>query len=334
MALNVMNEYEKIIEDQLEKTLKFILYYKYNKQICDEFIEVYIENRYNGLAQNITGLTVKSQLLAGLKNKKEKLLEQIEDKTTQIEATYSVFYETTALEKLELDDDIVEKIKDIIKIKEEQLNDYFKSEDDKSDFIESLIEITEKYIQKKKEFIRKFATKEFNLKARGLGKNIQKIDLSYNIKFPMIYSSQAIEKAFDSGLVREDRVFVLYYLATIKVLNDLLESNYTRTYLVDFPAVMVIKKQKTARLLEIINNPSMQDRIILDINYSTLKKDKEYILSLISDGYKIALRIDKDFNWEDELEVQRLTLFKYVILESEEDNKKLSLPKENKILDY
>ena len=126
MALNVMNEYEKIIEDQLEKTLKFILYYKYNKQICDEFIEVYIENRYNGLAQNITGLTVKSQLLAGLKNKKEKLLEQIEDKTTQIEATYSVFYETTALEKLELDDDIVEKIKDIIKIKEEQLNDYFK----------------------------------------------------------------------------------------------------------------------------------------------------------------------------------------------------------------
>ena len=150
MALNVMNEYEKIIEDQLEKTLKFILYYKYNKQICDEFIEVYIENRYNGLAQNITGLTVKSQLLAGLKNKKEKLLEQIEDKTTQIEATYSVFYETTDLEKLELDDDIVEKIKDIIKIKEEQLNDYFKSEDDKSDFIESLIEITEKYIQKKK----------------------------------------------------------------------------------------------------------------------------------------------------------------------------------------
>ena len=63
-----MNEYNKIIEDELEETLKFILYYKYNKQICDEFIDVYIENRYNGLVQNIAGLTVKSQFLAGLKN--------------------------------------------------------------------------------------------------------------------------------------------------------------------------------------------------------------------------------------------------------------------------
>ena len=36
----------------------------------------------------------------------------------------------------------------------------------------------------------------------------------------------------------------------------------------------------------------------------------------------------------DELEIQKLTLFKFVILESEEDNKKISLPKENKILDY
>lgn len=334
MALNVMNEYQKIIEDQLEETLKFILYYKYNKQICDEFIEVYIENRYNGLVENITGLTVKSQLLAGLKNEKEKLLEEFEDKAVQIEATYSVFYETTAFEKLELEDNIDEKINDIIEIKEQYLNDSFNTEDDKNEFAWNLKQITEKYIKEKKKFFNKFKTDEFDLKARGLKKNIQKIDLCYNIKFPMIYSSQAIEKAFESGIVREDRVFVLYYLTAIRTLKDLLDSNYTKTYLVDFPDIMIIKKQKTARLLEIINNPSMQDRIILDINYSTLEKDKDYILGLISNGYKIALRIDKDFNWEDELEIQKLTLFKFVILESEEDNKKISLPKENKILDY
>ena len=329
-----MNEYNKIIEDELEETLKFILYYKYNKQICDEFIDVYIENRYNGLVQNIAGLTEKSQFLAGLKNKKEKLLEDIPDKNVQIEATYSVFYETTSLEKLTFDTEDEQTIKDIIDIKKHALNDSFKTEEDENNFAKNLKQITEKYISKKKDFINKFETNEFNIKAKGLGKNIQRLLIDYNIKFPMIYSSQAIEKAFDSGLVREDRVFVLYYLAAIRVLKDLIDSNYTKMYLVDFPDIMIEKKQKTSGLLEIINNSSMQDRIILDINYSTLQKDKEYVLNLVSSGYKIAIRIDKDFDWKNELEVQRLTMFKYIILESKDDKEKISLPKENIILDF
>ena len=309
MAYNVMNEYSKIIIKQLNEYMKLILDNKYNKSICDEFTNVYMNIRYNGLVENKVGLTVRSKILAELKNKKEELLENNKEKEKNINYTYLFFDDCAYFDTAEINENLEEKIEEIIKNREEYLEN---QESDKLNFRNELKKTIKDNIKEKDDFLKKFDTQEFNLKISNYKDNLQRVNIEYNIKFPMLYSIQAIDKAFNTGTISEDALFIEYYLLSIKVIKEIEKSEYRKSYLVQIKEDLFEKEQKLSRLLEIINNPVLQDRIIIEIDYSTLKKYKDKIYELVSLGYQFGINISEEKEI-DESERQRLTLFKYII---------------------
>ncbi len=317
MSYNVMNEYSKITIKQLNEYMKLILDSKYNKSICDEFTNVYINIRYNGLLEARRGITVRNTLLVSLKEKKDSLLEKMPDKQKNIEYTYLFFDDCAYFDTAEKNENLENQVENIMNYRSEYL-EKDETEEEKRNFKIELKKIIKENIKEKDDFLNKFNTNEFQLKVKNYNDNVQKVELEYNIKFSMIYSMEAIEKAFNTGLINEDKVFVQYYMLAAKVIRDIEDSNYRKEYVVDIQNEFFEKEQKIERLLEIINNPILQDRIIIRVNYEISKKYRKEIYEMISKGYKIAVKIDETFE-NDIAEIQRLAVYKYIIIDEKKE---------------
>jgi hypothetical protein len=76
------------------------------------------------------------------------------------------------------------------------------------------------------------------------------------------------------------------------------------------------KAQKISRLFEIVNNPIAQDRIIMQIKYSELEKNKMVVYDYISQGYKFAIELDQDYV-DEKIEAQKLEVFEYILTSKE-----------------
>jgi hypothetical protein len=145
--------------------------------------------------------------------------------------------------------------------------------------------------------------------------NLKKVVVKYNIKFPTVFSNNAISKAFDSGVVLEDKMFVEYNMIAGQIIKDIEEGNYRKQYVVEFPESIFDKPQKLLRLLEIINHPSIQDRALLNINSNAITENRDKLYDLIRSGYKIALNLDENFE-ANSANIQRLSMFQYVLVDT------------------
>ena len=312
MSVNVITKYLSMSNKHMEDTLKYILGNKYNKQISEQFSSLYFETRYNGLIENKRGLTVRSKLLSQYRELKKKLEESDKGKIPQIEALYNIFDEITYFDTAIFDRNYNEKIEFIYN---EQV-DYFDKPIEKSTFEKELLKIVQNNQREKLKFIKKFDTNEFRLQGSNINENIKKISITHNIKFPSIYSSEAIEKAFNMGTTKEDKLFVEFYLISIRILLDVIKSDYRKRYIVDIDSNLLNKAQKISRLFEIVNNPITQDRIIIQIKYSELEKNKMIIYDYISQGYKFAIELDKGYI-DEKIEAQKLEVFEYILASKE-----------------
>lgn len=312
MSVNVITKYLSMSNKHMEDILKFILGNKYNKQISEQFLSLYFETRYNGLIENKRGLTVRSKLLSQYRELKKQLEESDKGKIPQIEALYNIFDEVTYFDTAIFDRNYNEKIEFIYN---EQV-DYFDKTIEKSTFEKELLKIVQNNQREKLKFIKKFDTNEFRLQGSNINENIKKISITHNIKFPSIYSSEAIEKAFNMGTTKEDKLFVEFYLISIRILLDVIKSDYRKRYIVDIDSSLLNKAQKISRLFEVVNNPITQDRIIIQIKYSELEKNKMIIYDYISQGYKFAIELDKGYI-DEKIEAQKLEVFEYILASKE-----------------
>ena len=176
----------------------------------------------------------------------------------------------------------------------------------------------QEFEKQKKQLIEGFDTEEFAIKLTNYPEknNIYRVNLTQNIKFPKEYSEFAINKAFMTGNVGEDRLFVEYYLVVVQVLKDILKQNFKRQYIVEFAYTLLNKPKKLNNLLNIINNLATQDKICLKIRYEDFKKKKEEIYELMRDGYRVALIIDNSFE-VDYKNIGMLKMFKYIIIDKQ-----------------
>ena len=312
MSVNVITKYLSMSNKHMEDILKFILGNKYNKQISEQFLSLYFETRYNGLIENKRGLTVRSKLLSQYRELKKQLEESDKGKIPQIEALYNIFDEVTYFDTAIFDRNYNEKIEFIYN---EQV-DYFDKTIEKSTFEKELLKIVQNNQREKLKFIKKFDTNEFRLQGSNINENIKKISITHNIKFPSIYSSEAIEKAFNMGTTKEDKLFVEFYLISIRILLDVIKSDYRKRYIVDIDSSLLNKAQKISRLFEVVNNPITQDRIIIQIKYSELEKNKMIVYDYISQGYKFAIELDKGYI-DEKIEAQKLEVFEYILASKE-----------------
>lgn len=178
--------------------------------------------------------------------------------------------------------------------------------------LEDEIEFSKEYREFKKSknnFLASYETEDFYIEYKKTKeKNLYNTTLKHNLKMPELYSDKAIDNAFNNGLIKEDKLFVLYNLIAIKVLNEIINYDYNSCYLIEFNDSLFKKKEKLNRLLKIINNDITKEKVCFKITNKILNDNNKEIFKLINEGYNFAIIKDESYE-KSEYD----TLFKYVL---------------------
>lgn len=295
---NVVSQYTKFILKQFCFYAKEIMEKYYIESLFSEIAKEYINIRYQNIyPQKQNNKTTISYYL----NKKIKEIcldnkDKIKNITFMVEIFNYLIYLDNDIEAIE-----VNKI-------EKELEKLRKQKYSLLDEVEFSKQYRE-FRKSKKEFFKAYETDEFYLEfIKTKEKNLYATTLKHNVKMPELYSNKAIEDVFNSGLVAEDKLFVLYNLISIKILNDIINYNYTSIYLIDFNDNLLNKNDKLNRLLKIIDNDIIKEKLCFKITYKIVITNEKEIFDLINNGYNFAIIKDDSYK-----ENKYDSLFKYTL---------------------
>ena len=309
MTINLTDKYIELTRKQIIEYLKLVFENKFSKKYCDIYIKKYIDIRYYNFYDYDTSRTLRKKILDYLRDTAEELcIDNIEDRMI-IDQMCLFFYYVLYFDKVINSKNIEKTIEKIAKLRKRVLNK------EEENFQKDLYKMVKEYKNQKERLLEKFNSEEFFIKLVNYPKklNVYRVNLKYNLKFPLVYSEFAINKAFNLGLINEDKLLIEYYLVTKKVLEDVLKQNFTRQYVLEFSDKLLSKPNKLKNLLNIIDNTAIKDKISIKIKYEAFIENKEKIYDLMRDGYKITIILDNAFevNYKN---IEGLSAFKYVIV--------------------
>ena len=204
MNYNIINEYISFIRSKLLDFFKLILRNKYQKNLCATFIDKYIEVRYYNETNYLSTKDFINRVNKELIDLAEKLA--TDDNTEDIKNIvalfgYIVYFDDVCpvTEEMELINTLVSD--EIIKIDNKEGLKMF---------------IKQWYLEvknTKEKFNKAINTREFNIVEERLYRKIYYLILEHNVRISNLYSEFAIDKAYNTGTVNEDKLFVTYILA-------------------------------------------------------------------------------------------------------------------------
>lgn len=323
MTINIMEQYIEITKKQIEDYMKLVFEDKFNKRYFDLFTEKYINIRYYNYYDNEVIDTMRRKILEHLKKVCEDIIINNINDRELIENMRVFFYYVLYFDNVVYYKDLRNKVEQIAKIKKRIYGDV------QEEFIEILYQKMQQYIEQKKELVERFSTENFYIRITNYPdrSNVYRINLKYkNIKFPLEYSEFAINKAFQVGLMAEDKLVVEYYLVVIQILKDILKLNFKRKYILEFADTLLKKPKKIKGFLNIINSSAVQEKVSLKIRYEQFVQNKETIYELMRNGYKITIILDNSFDVTFK-NIETLEMFEFVIVNR--DLKKYNEIKQN-----
>lgn len=294
---NVVNEYTEFVLKQFCFYAKKIMEKYYNASIFNELAQEYINIRYHNIypSKQNNKTTINFYLNLKIKELTKNNPKKIENITFMVDILNHLIY---------LDNDIeASEVNKIEKELEEIRKKYYLT--DKLEFSKEYRE----YRKTKNEFLKGYETEDFYIEFnKTKERNLCDTTLKHNLKMPELYSDKAIDNAFNTGLIKEDKLFVLYNLIAVKVLNEIIDYDYISVYLIDFNENLFKKQEKFNRLLKIIDNDITKEKVCFKITYQILQDNKDEIFNLINDGYNFAIIKDESYK-PSEYE----SLFKYIL---------------------
>jgi hypothetical protein len=301
-SINIVNEYIDYTRKSIKKILKITLKKYYNEEIFNEFFNDYVEIRYFDMGPHIKKNTF-SNIEYNLYEKSRKF------KTRNYD--YLTISSLPIYVNIFLADCCNIKANVLANGLYEDRKEYLKLED--IDFYNEVISVYNEYKSKRVEFIEQFKDKKFNCDYYQT--NIRKVyntSLSYNIKFPKLYSSYAISNVYNSEVIYEDMLFIQYYLVICRMFEEIISLDYTNNYIVSFSTSLFSKEDKILRLLNLIDNDICKEKISLTIDYKSFIDNKSKIISMINEGYNFAIIIPKE---QTEIDIEFIrSIFKYIII--------------------
>lgn len=324
MTINVMDEYLELLKKYINKYIKLIFEYRYSKEICERYISKYIDVRYYDFYKEEVdqGLTLRKKVMHILRKESEKLCEIYPENVNNINNMCLFFYYIMYFDNVIYCKNKEKQIENIYKLRIKLLNK--ENEEIKTE----LNQLFTEWNNEKENFFEKFEDKEFNIKISNYknSKNVYRINLEHKIKFPILFSEIAINKAFNTGLINEDKLYIEYYLTALKIIKDIVKQDFKKQYIVEFADSLLSKEKKIKGILNIIDNPVIQEKINLKIRYEKYMQYKNEIHELMRKGYKIAIIVDNSFE-VNYTNLEKLDLFSYVLVSN-------TLYKYYEILDY
>lgn len=310
MTINIMNEYIELTKKQINEYMKLVFEEKFNQTYCNLFLERYINIRYFNYYENEYHESTRKKILEHLKKVGEEIIiNNIQDREL-IETMRIFFYYVLYFDNVVYYKDLKQKIAKINKVKKRVFNT------ETYDFEEKLYQKMQEIMNEKEELIKRFSSEEFYIKLTNYPDKLKvyRVNLKFqNIKFPLEFSDFAINKAFQMGLVSEDKLVIEYYLVVLQILKDVLKLNFKKKYVLEFAETLLKKPKKIRGFLNIINNPIIQEKISLKIKYEEFLKNSETVFELMREGYKITVILDNSFesNFKN---IESLQMFEFVII--------------------
>lgn len=301
MNYNIIDEYISFFRREYLEFFRIVLRNKYQKNLCLPFIDKYIDVRYYNETDYPTVKDFVDRVNKELVNLAEKLAtdDNIDDiKNIVALFGYIVYFDDVCVvtEDLEVINILVSD--DIIKI------------DNRDGLKGFLTDWYVKLTEKKELFNKTLYTKEFNVVEKRLYRRLNYLIIEHNVKISNLYSDYAIEKAFNSGVVNEDKLFITYIIASSIVLNNAISLDFSRYYMVPMASSLFTKEKKLERLLGVLNNSLAKKFIYIRITYSDYKANKDKIDKLINEGYNFGLELDSKYTGT----TNELVLFPYVLV--------------------
>lgn len=311
MSCNVIKEYADFSKENINKYYELIMGKYYNKDLVKPFLDKYIDIRYYDLdtdkySRNITKI---NKRLSEIYDTIE------EDKLTAkfIHIMFGIIFYLDDVLELGNRDNLIKLINQI-RIEKLGIND--------PEFIPNFTTLLEENTNRKKMFIETLQCKEFPVEYNYIyEQDLYNVEILYDIPIPKLYSRYAIEKAFNDGIVAEDKLFVEYYMVNAKILKDAINGDYNNKYLLEFNSNILKKKDKLANLLNIFDNDLAKEVLSLKINYSNFISNKEKVYELIREGYKFSIIIDNKYENYEKVDINTFDVFEYIILNNKDIEK-------------
>ena len=306
MNYNIIDEYIKYIKKSFTNLFKIVFKDAFKKSFYVTFLDKYIDVRY----YDETNYHKESDFIKRINKELIDIYGDIIDEENMDDLknivaffAYVVYFDDIL---------IVEKDMEIINA---LVNDSIFNFENKEELKQQIKEWYVSFKEGKEKFNSVVETKYFNIVEEKLERNLNYLVLKHNVRISNLYSEYAINKAYTTGIVNEDKLFITYILASHMVLNNAINLDFSRKYMVPIANSLFAKEKKFLRLVNILNNPLAKKSIYIRITYKNYINNKNKIDKMINEGYSFALEIDDKFSGN----LTELILFPYVLINEENE---------------
>lgn len=309
MSANISKEYLTFTKKNLTTYAKLILDKSYKKDIFNILLDTYYDVRYYNYYDHLYK-SYESNINNYLKKKTIELMSSMpsEDKNI-IENNYLVFKYLLPLDNVIKYSSLKDLLEDIISFRTKHL-----SLPEDPGFEKEFMSFAKENEKRKKQFLDTIDNERLTINlTKTNNKNVYFVDLAYDITFPKIYSNYSINKVYHTGLINEDKIFIIYHLINKQILENTISGNYNPQYIVDFPLSIFDKKDKLNRLFNTIDCEMVKENLIIKFTYTDYLTYKDNIDDYIKEGYKFAIELDDSFDYQEKNKIW-LDIFKYIIV--------------------
>jgi len=118
--------------------------------------------------------------------------------------------------------------------------------------------------------------------------------LEHNISFSKIYSDYIVDKTYNEGIIAEDKIEVLITMLARGITDDIMASEYNKTYMVYLPTSLYEKEKKVDGLLKVIDNQYVKNHLLIATDISNLTNLKKTTSKIKKKGFKLVGLINDD----------------------------------------
>ena len=314
MEYNIISKYIKFVKRELLEFLRLVIGNNYPKKVCKLFVNKYIDVRYF----NETNYTSTRDFVTRLN--KELLDVYNENKTSEedelLKTAVALFIYIAYVDDVYPIED-GDSVLDLL-TKDETLKLNLTNES-----IKEIKKWLNNYSRTKEKFFDSIVSNDFILTEKSVYRKTYLLGLDSNVKISNLYSEYAIDKAYNTPVINEDKLFIMLIKCSYELLKNAISLDFTRKYVIDIPATLVTKDKKFKRLLSAIDNMLARKFIHLRITYSTYIKNKNIFDLIIKYGYNVAIIIDEAFDGK----INSLPIFSYIFIY--EDSEFFDMIKDN-----
>ena len=287
----IFDEYIKFVENFLINYFKLLLSGEYERNLIRPFIDRYIDVRYFNKFSFVKEPTFTQKLNKELNNVAKEVMSENEDKVEKVKNIFALFGYVLYIDGCFSYSNISTLTKSLFNDANIKLTYSDKTKAGVTDLIRE-------FTDKKNEFFKLFDTDEFFLKGKKLESNMYCVDLGNNCHISKLYSSYAIERAYNSEVVMENRLYLMLVMLTTKILAEAISLNFENSYVVDFPETLLEKQKKIMKYLKLLDNDLLRNKVILRFKYSVYKNRvyKKEINKLINNDYNVSIILDDAFD--------------------------------------